>query len=59
MAVANAACPNCGGEALVTVPSADHSVTAVSGKRAGGRKNWDTEASCKQCGDRFWARYSR
>ena len=59
MAVTNVACPHCGQETLVTIPS-DGKLNGVA-KRDGNRpvygSSGKSEASCSECGGTFWAGY--
>jgi len=52
MAVANAACPYCGQETLVTVPNSDTEVRKVKQSYSSAM---DTEAACRECGKKFYA----
>lgn len=55
MGVQNVACPHCGREALVTVPSGQTLVKVSEYDMRGGSGHYVQTASCARCGKRFYA----
>lgn len=55
MAIENVACPHCGRETFVTVPSGQRLVKVANYDMKGGSGYYVQSASCSQCGKRFYA----
>lgn len=57
MAVTNVACPHCGKETLMTVPSNDNSVIKVQQGSFGHHSGQKTTVACQNCDQDFYGWY--